>query len=128
MSLRLAIDFDRTLVDGQPIRLRQGAEAALRTFKRAGHSLILHSARATPDGAAPVIADEAARFWQYGEVPSRTRYQWDLLDEMRTFLRATGLLDLFDEIWTSPGKPLVDRFIDDLAVPPDWATMRASLA
>ena len=123
MPLRLCIDFDRTLADGPTLHLRPGAAEAIRAFKVAGHHLTLHSARSTPDGAAPVLEDEASRFWQYGEVPARTRYQWQLFEEMREFLKAVGLWGAFDEIWTSPGKPLCDQFIDDLAIPPDWALL-----
>lgn len=126
--LRLAIDFDRTLADGPTLHLRPGAAEAIRAFKAAGHHLTLHSARSTPDGAAPVLEDEASRFWQYGEVPARTKFQWDLLDEMRGFLKTVGLWDAFDDVWTSPGKPLVDAFIDDLAIPPDWAVLQKQFA
>ena len=122
--IRLGIDFDGTLVDGHPMRLRPGAAEAMRAFKVSGHHLTLHSARSTPDGAAPVLEDEAGRFWQYGEVPSRTRFQWQLFEEMREFLKAVGLWEMFDEIWTSPGKPLVDAFIEDLSLPPDWAILK----
>lgn len=122
--LRLAIDCDKTLCDGPPLRLRSGAVDALRAFKAAGHHLTLHSARSTPDGAAPVLEDEAGRFWQYGEIPARTLFQWNLFDEMRTFLKANGIWEMFDEIWSSPGKPLADVFIDDLSVPPDWGILK----
>jgi len=126
--LRLAIDFDRTLADGPSLHLRSGAAEAIRAFKAAGHHLTLHSARSTPDGAAPVLEDEATRFWQYGEVPGRTKFQWDLFDEMRTFLKAVALWDVFDDVWTSPGKPLVDYFIDDIALAPDWAALTKQFA
>jgi hypothetical protein len=126
--MRLGIDFDKTLADGPPLRLRAGAADALRAFKAAGHHLTLHSARSTPDGAAPVLEDEAGRFWQFGEVPSRTRFQWDLFGEMRAFLKTAGVWELFDEIWASPGKPLADVFIDDLSVQPDWALLRKQFA
>jgi hypothetical protein len=123
MPLRIALDFDRTIADGPTLHLRPGAAEAIRAFKANGHHLTLHSARSTPDGAAPVLEDEASRFWQYGEVPARTKFQWDLFDEMRAFLKAVGLWELFDDVWTSPGKPLCDQFIDDLAIPPDWALL-----
>ena len=122
--LRLGIDFDKTLAEGPPLRLRPGAAEAMRAFKSAGHHLTLHSARCTPDGAAPFLEDEAGRFWQYGEVPGRTRFQWDLFDEMRAFLKSVGIWELFDDVWTSPGKPLVDVFVEDLSVLPDWAVLK----
>lgn len=122
--LRLAIDCDKTLCDGPPLRLRAGAAEALRAFKSVGHHLTLHSARCTPDGAAPFLEDEAGRFWQYGEVPARTRFQWGLFEEMRAFLKSAGIWELFDDVWVSPGKPLVDFFVEDLAVLPDWAILK----
>ena len=122
--LRLAIDCDKTLCDGPPLCLRAGAAEALVAFKTAGHHLTLHSARSTPDGAAPVLEDEAGRFWQYGEVPARTRFQWGLFEEMRAFLKSVGIWELFDDVWTSPGKPLVDIFVEDLSVLPDWAVLK----
>ena len=126
--LRICIDFDRTLADGPTLHLRPGAAEAILAFKAVGHHLTLHSARSTPDGAAPVLEDEAARFWQYGEIPARTKFQWDLFDEMRAFLKAVGLWELFDDVWTSPGKPLCDQFIDDLVLPPDWALLKKQFA
>jgi FMN phosphatase YigB (HAD superfamily) len=123
--MKLAIDFDGTLVEhGSPLRLRVGALEAIQALKTAGHYLVLFSARSTLDGAGPVLEDEAGRFWQYGEVPGRTSYQWQLSEEMREFLKRVGLWQLFDDVWTSPGKPIVDRFIDDRAEPPDWAMLR----
>ena len=118
------MDFDKTLVEGRPLRLRSGADEAMRAFKAVGHHLTLHSARSTPDGAAPFLEDEAGRFWQYGEVPARTRFQWGLFEEMRAFLKAVGIWELFDDVWTSPGKPLVDFFVEDLAVLPDWVILK----
>jgi hypothetical protein len=126
--LRIAIDCDKTICDGPPMRLRPGAAEAVRAFKVAGHHLTLHSARSTPDGAAPVLEDEASRFWQYGEVPGRTRYQWQLFEEMRDFLKSAGLWKLFDDVWTSPGKPLADVFIDDLYHAPDWPILKRQFA
>ena len=128
MPLRLAVDFDKTLADGTALHLRPGAAEAVRAFKAAGHHLTLHSARSTPDGAAPVLEDEAGRFWQYGTIPARTSYQWQLFEEMRAFLKNVGLWDLFDDVWTSPGKPLVDHFIEDLSVLPDWALLKKQFA
>jgi hypothetical protein len=119
----LAIDFDGTLAEGTPLRLRAGAAQAVAALKNAEHHLVLHSARCTPDGGSPYIEDEARRFWELGEVPARTKTQWDLYDEMILFLQANNLLAFFDEVWTGPGKPLADHFIDDLYEEPDWATI-----
>ena len=126
--MRLGFDFDLTLVEGTPMRLRAGAADTLRALKAAGHHLTLHSCRCTPDGAGPVLEDEATRFWQNGEVPARTRYQWQLFDEMRSFLKAAGLWQLWDEVWASPGKPMCDRFWDDKAEDPNFALIRRQYA
>lgn len=128
MSERIAIDFDETLVEGAPPRLKAGALEALALAKRAGHYLILHSCRATVTGHSPILEDEASRFWQDGTVPGPVRFQWDLFDEMRRVLKAAGALQLFDEIWQSPGKPLADLYLDDLAELPDWATFKRRFA
>jgi FMN phosphatase YigB (HAD superfamily) len=126
--VRLGFDFDGTLIEGTPMRLRAGADDCLRALKAAGHHLTLHSCRCTPDGTGPMLEDEATRYWQDGEVPARTRYQWDLFSEMRDFLKAVGLWQLFDEIWTAPGKPLCDKFFDDRVEEPNFALIRRQYA
>jgi hypothetical protein len=124
VSERIAIDFDETLTEGAPPRLKAGALDALVAAKKAGHHLILHSCRSTVTGHSPILEDEATRFWRDGTVPAPVRFQWDLFDEMRSVLTAAGALALFDEIWQSPGKPLADKYVDDRAEFPDWATFR----
>jgi hypothetical protein len=119
------VDYDGTVAGGDPSVVFAAAAAALAAIKRAGHHLTLFSCRLTPDGAAPFLEDEANRFWQYGEVPGRTRYQWQLVEEMRAALREAGVFDLFDDLWTGPGKPMADVIIDDKAVQPNWALLRA---
>lgn len=124
MSLSLAIDFDSTLVDpGPPIRLRPGAAQGLTAFKRAGHRLILHSCRCNPMDPSPSPAAEISHFYETGEVSLRISEQWARFEEMKAFLLAEGLWDLFDEVWQAPGKPLCDRFIDDKLEPPEWAQL-----
>ena len=123
--MRLALDFDGTLADGDPPVLTPGAAEAVTAMHKASQHLILFSTRLTPDGAAPFLEDEANRFWQYGEVPARTRYQWFLVEEMRAVLKAAGIWEMFDEVWTSPGKPMVDKIIDDLTEEPNWPLLRA---
>lgn len=126
--MRLAWDFDGTLVEGTPMRLRAGAADTLRALKAAGHHLTLHSARCTPDGAGPVLEDEATRFWQDAEVPARTRHQWQLFEEMRDFLKAVGIWQLFDDVWVSPGKPQCQVFFDDRVEEPNFALIRRQYA
>ena len=126
--MRLGFDFDGTLVEGTPMRLCAGAAETLRALKAAGHHLTLNSCRCTPDGSGPVLEDEATRFWQDGEVPARTRYQWDLFGEMRAFLKAAGLWQLFDDVWVSPGKPQCDAFFDDRVQEPNFALIKRQYA
>lgn len=122
--MRFALDLDGTLVEGTPMRLRAGAADCLRALKSAGHHLVLHSCRCTPDGTGPMLEDEATRYWQDGEVPARTRYQWELFEEMRMFLKAAELWEIWDEVWTAPGKPLCDVFFDDRVEEPNFGLIR----
>ena len=123
-TFRIAVDYDNSMVDAHTGRPFEGVRECLEDMRRAGVHLTLHSARATMDGNGPVLPDEAARFWQFGEVPVRAKVQWDLFDQMRANLRALGMWNLFDDVWQSPGKPLCDRFIEDRAELPDWTRLR----
>jgi hypothetical protein len=125
LSLRLAIDFDRTLAQGRTLSLRQGAAEALAALKKAGHHLVLHSCRCNPIDPAPQLEEEAARWYQAGEVSPRITDQWDRFVEMRDFLRANGLWDVFDEIWQHPGKPEADAMIGDKNEEPNWPKLAA---
>lgn len=127
MSLRLACDFDGSLAV-EPLAWRPGALEALIALKNAGYHLILHSCRCNPVDPAPVIEDEVERFYRLGETPQRVLDQWARFLEMRTFLMAAGAWRLFDEIWTAPGKPPVDLFIDDKMEPPNWRALVEELA
>jgi phosphoglycolate phosphatase-like HAD superfamily hydrolase len=120
LSLRLAFDFDGTLAQGKHLSLRPGAAEALAALKKAGHHLVLHSCRCTPFDPSPQLEEEAARWYQTGEVSPRVTDQWERFAEMRDFLRAAGLWGLFDEVWQHPGKPEADRMFDDLCEEPDW--------
>lgn len=124
--IRIAVDFDGTVAEGRPLRLRHGAREALQAIRRAGNRLILYSARSTPPSE---IADpaEVERFYLRGEVPVRATDQWALFEEMRTFLTAEGLWSAFDEVWQAPGKPHAELFIDDLAEQPDWPALTREL-
>ena len=125
MSWRLAVDFDATLVErGEPLRWRAGAKEALFALAQAGNRLIIHSARATPPEPGEQEEAERANFYARGEVSALWLDHWERLREMREFLRAEGVLG-FVEVWQSPGKPHVDRFLDDLAEKPDWRRIRA---
>jgi len=128
MGLRLAIDFDRTLVSGEPLAWRPGARAALDRLRLAGHHLILHSSRCNPADPAPAVDDEIDRYYRLGEVPLRVLEQWARFAEMRRFLQADGAWIAFDEVWQAPGKPPADLFLDDKAELPAWARIVAELA
>jgi hypothetical protein len=125
VSLRLAIDFDGTLARGKPLSLRLGADRGLAALKKAGHHLILHSCRCNPVDPTPQLEEEAARWYQAGEVPLRVVDQWQRFAEMRDFLRAAGLWELFDEVWQYPGKPEADAYIDDKNEEPNWPKLAA---
>lgn len=128
MGLVLGIDFDETLVDQGPLRWRPYAKEAMLALKRAGHTLVLHSGRATPipGGIAPGSRLEADAFWRNGSVPTVVEEMWQRFVEMRAFLQAEGVWDLF-EVWQRPGKPHVDRFYDDRAEVPNWGAVWAEL-
>ena len=121
MGLVLALDFDETLVDRNPLRWRPHAREVLRALKRAGHTLVLHSARATAElGAYESARLDADEFWRTGLVPASVDAQWDRFAEMRTFLQQEGCWDLFDLVWQHQGKPHCDVFIDDRLEAPNW--------
>lgn len=124
MSFTIAIDFDGTIVEpNDPLRLRPEAAEGLRVLKAAGNTLILWSARATPVPAGVHDPNEELDFYQKGQVPERQLATWARFNEMRAFLQAHSLWDLFDEVWQSPGKPHADFFLEDRvfdARPPDW--------
>lgn len=111
--LRVAYDFDSTLVVGQPLRWRLGARERLLSEKESGNYLILHSARCNPMDPSPSLADEIAGFYEFGTVNPRITDQWARFDEMRAFLQGEGVWSMFDEVWQAPGKPTADAFYDD---------------
>jgi hypothetical protein len=131
VNVRLALDFDGSLVLSQPappgFGWRPGAREFLAAAHAAGAHLILHSSRCTPMDPAPGIEEEIALWYETGAVNARITEQWRRFDEMRAFLQAEGAWQVFAEVWQSPGKPHVDRFIDDSAETPDWRALAAEL-
>lgn len=124
MSLVIAVDFDGTLVaDRRPLTFRPGAREGLLAMKKAGHHLILFTARATPLDEGPELANEVERFYAYGEIPVAAEAQWRRFNEMRSFLQQVGMWSAFDEVWQSPGKPHADIFVDDRFQTPDWLSI-----
>jgi hypothetical protein len=125
----LGIDFDGTVVvqDGRayddiktPPRLLPGAREALKALKRAGHVLLLYSARANraliedPD-LDPLVRAGVRRVdmvaWRRSRELNRARY-----GQMLAFIAAElpGIFDAVDD--GHQGKPCVDLFIDDRAL------------
>lgn len=125
MGLVLALDFDHTLVDPvpPPIHWRPYAKETVFALKRAGHHLVLFSARLTPRYelcATPAARAEADEFWRTGNLPPDVDEQWQRCAEMREFLIREQAWDLFDAVWQNPGKPPADRFVDDKFEEPNW--------
>jgi len=126
--MRIAVDFDGTLVDDDreyadftsPLKLKVGARQALQRLKYAQHTIIVCSARSNLalredwrlnqlwlSGA--VRFDPA--FWAMNLEVNRGRYE-----QMVTFV-ATELVGLVDAVDDGrQGKLMVDLFIDDRAV------------
>ena len=123
--MKIAIDFDGTIVeqnkpydqvDGE-FTFVPGAEAALWALKRAGHQLLLWSARASlalrqdwrKDRLwATSLSPSTARRIESSYAINEQRYR-----EMVTFAhnKLGGLFDAVDD--GTMGKPHVDLFIDD---------------
>lgn len=124
----IAVDFDGVVVRKDrpfadtttPLQLMPHAKEGLESLKRAGHVLLLYSARAnrallfTPEWDPLVRAGvrrphEAA--WAQGR-----ELHWARYHQMLNFC-ATELLGVFDAIDDGmQGKPLADLFIDDRSV------------
>lgn len=135
--MRIAIDFDGTIVKDDkayddletPLELVEGAEAAIHALARAGHHLIVYSARANlairedwkrhpgwlERGYAPPGWESSARL-------NELRYQ-----QMVQFILARFGTKTFWYIDDGrQGKVSADLFIDDRAFPggtPDWETL-----
>jgi len=126
----IAIDFDGTVVvedhrvpyddTETPLRFERNAREALLGLKRAGHLLLLWSARAShalrfdPTKDALVRAGAKTvdpKMWAQSQSVNEARYQ-----QMLAFVAAElpGVFDAIDD--GSVGKPLVDLFIDNKAL------------
>jgi hypothetical protein len=125
--MRIAIDFDGTLVDdtrpyndvSSPLKLLPGARKALESFKRAGHTIVVNSARANRSlredwTLNPLWREKIEPFnydrWMANRELNEARYQ-----QMREFCsdQLTGLVDVVDD--GMQGKVSADVFIDDRA-------------
>jgi hypothetical protein len=135
--MRIAIDWDGTVVSQDrpyddlvtPMEFIPGAKEGLLALKRAGHVLLLWSARASRAllydplldplvraGAAPMDR----RSWLASRHLHRARYE-QMIDFVNREL--AGIFDAIDD--GQCGKPLVDLFIDDRSMamrgPATWA-------
>lgn len=126
--MRIAVDFDDTIVEQDrpyddtttPLVFKPGAEAALHSLKRAGHQLLLWSARAS----AHLRTDPELDVWVRAGVRKLDRARWEKkqpvnearYQQMLAFVKER-LPDVFDAIDDGRGgKPSVDLFIDDRAL------------
>lgn len=106
-----------------PLKWRPWAKEAIKALFASGHSLILYSTRCTPSIPTLDSQKEAANFYRWGLPPISASGPWDSFAEMRSFLKTEGVWELFGEVWTHPGKPMADLFIDDKAEKPNWANL-----
>lgn len=97
-QLRIAIDFDGTLCDVMPHDdnwpmgpVKEGAKDLLKAWTKAGHYLIIHTAR---------ISGRPTDDRQF--------------DAIRDYLDSQDVP--FDLIWDESGKPIADIYIDDRAI------------
>lgn len=126
----LAIDFDGTVVLQDrayddletPLELVPGAEQALHELKRAGHILLLWSARANRALLVDPLLDPLVRAgvrrvdiaqWRRSQGLHIARYR-QMLDFVAMHL--PGVFDAVDD--GASGKPNVDRFVDDRSLRP----------
>jgi hypothetical protein len=87
--MTIAVDFDGVLVqETTPLVWQRGAKEGLLSLIRAGHNIIIHTAR--------------------------TRNA-KLLQEAKDFLESEGFQDV--KFWEGKGKPHADIYLDDRAVP-----------
>lgn len=124
----LAIDFDGTVVSQKrpytdlktPLKLLPGAKAALQSLKKAGHVLLLYSARANRALLEDPQLDPLVRAgvrkvnlvqWKKEQPLHKARYA-----EMVEFVRKE-LPNVFASVDDGmQGKPEVDLFLDDRAL------------
>lgn len=123
-----AIDFDGTVVEQSrpyddlttPLRFMPGAKEALLSLKRAGHKLLLWSARSSralleDPMLDPLVRTGARRVdvdsWRERRALHTARY-FEMLDFVEREL--PGVFDAVDD--GAGGKPHVDFFVDDRAM------------
>jgi hypothetical protein len=121
----IAVDYDGTVVDSRghsyedlttPPRLMAGAKAGLLSLKRAGHALLLYSARANRALREDASFDPMVRagvrkvhkVWGDDRELNQLRYQ-QMIDFVGREL--PGVFDGVDD--GMQGKPVADLYIDD---------------
>lgn len=125
----IAVDFDGVVVSDKgrafsdttsPLVLMPGAKDGLRALKKAGHTLLLYSARSnrsllfTPEWD-PLVRAGVKRPNEYAWNHGR-KVHWERYHQMLHFC-ATELAGVFDAVDDGmQGKPLADLFIDDRAL------------
>lgn len=125
----LAIDFDNVVVNSKkrayadvttPFEFMPGAKAGLHSLKRAGHTLLLYTARSnrallyTPEWD-PLVRAGVKRPHEATWAQSKSLH-WARYRQMLEFV-ASELPGVFDAIDDGmQGKPLADVFIDDRAL------------
>lgn len=125
----IAVDFDNVIVNVRgraytdtttPLMFMPGAKEGLAALKRAGHKLLLYSARAnrallfTPEWD-PLVRAGVKRPHEAVAAQSKALH-WARYREMLAFCEAElpGMFDAIDD--GLQGKPLADLFIDDRAL------------
>lgn len=126
----VCVDFDSTVVDNDatrfddvrtPLVLQRSAREALLALKRAGHVLLLYSARAN---RAHLVDPKLDPLVRVGARPMPDPVEWEKqrelwqarFDQMVEFVN-TELPGVFDAIDDGvQGKPCADLFIDDRAL------------
>lgn len=123
----VALDFDETAAEGEPLQWRRGALDLILGAGNAGVRIVVHSCRSTAHveafGGGPAEVEE---FQRTGSVPEGIRRGWGMRAEMLQFLEAEGALSLV-EIWEGPGKPLADHYADNKAQGADLVLLCAEL-
>lgn len=125
----IAVDFDGVVVESAgrsyadtttPLRFMPKAKEGLLALKKAGHTLLLYSARSnrallfTPEWD-PLVRAGVKRPNQLVWSESR-KVHWDRYKQMLAFCEQelAGVFDAIDD--GMQGKPLADLFIDDRAL------------
>lgn len=118
--MKIAVSFDGAIAKGKNLKLREGAAVTLKALAKE-HTLILHDVRlSNPFTLALVDLSDSDK-------GDKEQYDKDFV-EMRDFLQLHGLWmkrdnGVFDVVWTYPGKPDADLYIDDRSRKPNWSSI-----